>query len=127
MEMDMVSKAFEQAFVSVSQKLLGLQLQRRKQDNGIFLQQPVRQIMICTSGYLRMEIICDMPESMVLQIVSKMYGGGLPPDEQIPLYIKEYINIVDYYAIFSHSLFHVNTSCLFLYVFIISKQNIPKI
>lgn len=42
MEMDMVSKAFEQAFVSVSQKLLGLQLQRRKQDNGIFLQQPVR-------------------------------------------------------------------------------------
>ncbi len=88
MEMDMVSKAFEQAFVSVSQKLLGLQLQRRKQDNGIFLQQPVRQIMICTSGYLRMEIICDMPESMVLQIVSKMYGGGLPPDEQIPLYIK---------------------------------------
>ena len=36
MEMDMVSKAFEQAFVSVSQKLLGLQLQRRKQDNGIF-------------------------------------------------------------------------------------------
>ena len=27
MEMDMVSKAFEQAFVSVSQKLLGLQLQ----------------------------------------------------------------------------------------------------
>lgn len=50
--------------------------------------------MICTSGYLRMEIICDMPESMVLQIVSKMYGGGLPPDEQIPLYIKEYINIV---------------------------------
>lgn len=76
MEMDMVSKAFEQAFVSVSQKLLGLQLQRRKQDNGIFLQQPVRQIMICTSGYLRMEIICDMPESMVLQIVSKMYGGG---------------------------------------------------
>ena len=37
MEMDMVSKAFEQAFVSVSQKLLGLQLQRRKQDNGIFL------------------------------------------------------------------------------------------
>ena len=35
-----------------------------------------------------------MPESMVLQIVSKMYGGGLPPDEQIPLYIKEYINIV---------------------------------
>lgn len=94
MEMDMVSKAFEQAFVSVSQKLLGLQLQRRKQDNGIFLQHPVRQIMICTSGYLRMEIICDMPESMVLQIVSKMYGGGLPPDEQIPLYIKEYINIV---------------------------------
>ena len=32
MEMDMVSKAFEQAFVSVSQKLLGLQLQRRKQN-----------------------------------------------------------------------------------------------
>ena len=72
MEMDVVSKAFEQAFVSVSQKLLGLQLQRRKQDKEIFLQQPVRQIMICTSGYLRMEIICDMPESMVLQIVSKM-------------------------------------------------------
>ena len=54
MEMDVVSKAFEQAFVSVSQKLLGLQLQRRKQDKEIFLQQPVRQIMICTSGYLRM-------------------------------------------------------------------------
>ena len=47
MEMDVVSKAFEQAFVSVSQKLLGLQLQRRKQDKEIFLQQPVRQIMIC--------------------------------------------------------------------------------
>ena len=57
MEMDVVSKAFEQAFVSVSQKLLGLQLQRRKQDKEIFLQQPVRQIMICTSGYLRM-VVC---------------------------------------------------------------------
>lgn len=73
MEMDMVSKAFEQAFVSVSQKLLGLQLQRRKQDNGIFLQQPVRADQICTewlSSYW--EIICDMPGVMVLQIVSKM-------------------------------------------------------
>jgi len=35
MEMDVVSKAFEQAFVSVSQKLLGLQLQRRKQDKEV--------------------------------------------------------------------------------------------
>ena len=51
MEMDMVSKAFEQAFVSVSQKLLGLQLQRRKQDNGIFLQ-PRHPVHRPHAGYL---------------------------------------------------------------------------
>ncbi|MCH5267133.1 MAG: chemotaxis protein CheX [Lachnospiraceae bacterium] len=94
MGMNTVSAVFEQAFLSVSSQLLGIQMQKREKYPGFSVEEPVCHVMIRTIGYIQLEITCLFPQKLVQQIVSCMHGGKKPPDEEVPLYIKEYVNIV---------------------------------
>ena len=94
MGMNAVSTVFEKAFIDVSSQLLGIQMQRQEKYPGFSVEKPVCHVMIRTIGYIQIEITCIFPRTLVQQIVSCMYGGDSPPDEEIPLYIKEYVNIV---------------------------------
>lgn len=91
--MNTVETVFEQAFVTVSDKLLDIQMHKKEMSPDYTVEEPVCRVMIHTTGYIQLEITCVFSQELLQQIVSRMYGGGMPPDEETPLYIKEYVNI----------------------------------
>ena len=91
--MNAVETVFEQAFVTVSDTLLGIQMHKKEMPPDYAVEEPVCRVMIRTTGYIQLEITCVFSQELLQQIVSRMYGGTMPPDEEIPLYIKEYVNI----------------------------------
>ena len=51
--------------------------------------------MIHTRGFFLANIKCEMDRDMFEQILSGMYGGGMPPDDECSLYMNEYMNRVN--------------------------------
>lgn len=78
--------------VSVTKVLTGVDL--KKTDSNQCAKEKVLTVMIHTRGFFLANIKCEMDRDMFEQIISGMYGGGMPPDEEQSLYMNEYMNIV---------------------------------
>lgn len=85
----------EKSFVTVSDKVAGVHLCKEKgTDCATALPETEqRSVSIHTTGDVVMQIVCCFEEKLMQMITQNMYGGELPA-QQVPLYIKEYVNIV---------------------------------
>lgn len=78
--------------LSVTKVLTGLELE--KTDSNHCTKEKVLTVMIHTRGFFLANIKCEMDRDMFDRIISGMYGGGMPPDDEQSLYMNEYMNIV---------------------------------
>lgn len=78
--------------ISVTRALAGLDLE--KIDTQQCTEDKYTTVMIHTRGFFLADILCEINERMCDSIISGMYGGGMPPDSERPLYLNEYMNIV---------------------------------
>ena len=72
--------------VSVTKVLTGVDL--KKTDSNQCAKEKVLTVMIHTRGFFLANIKCEMDRDMFEQIISGMYGGGMPPDEEQSLYMN---------------------------------------
>lgn len=93
---------FDEAFCSVTKKLVNLELQKvsgEKEDkNEISFARGYREA-IETHGYLSAKVICWFSDELFHYITDRMNGGTTPSEEEISLFINEYINITCGYAV----------------------------
>ena len=90
-----VNKIIDDAFCEVTKKLVSLDLDRIDSDTGpgeVSSPQGYRE-MIQTYGYMDSMILCRFSEEMFHHIVDTMNNGVPPSEEEVPLYLNEYINI----------------------------------
>ena len=78
--------------LAVTKVLTGLDLE--KTDSNQCTQEKILTVMIHTKGFFLANIKCEMDWDMFEQILSGMYGGEMPPEEECSLYMNEYMNIV---------------------------------
>ncbi len=81
-----------QEVLAVTKVLTGLDLE--KTDSNQCTQEKILTVMIHTKGFFLANIKCEMDWEMFEQILSGMYGGEMPPEEECSLYMNEYMNIV---------------------------------
>lgn len=81
-----------QEVLAVTKVLTGLDLE--KTDSNQCTQEKILTVMIHTKGFFLANIKCEMDWDMFEQILSGMYGGEMPPEEECSLYMNEYMNIV---------------------------------
>lgn len=81
-----------QEVLAVTKVLTGLDLE--KTDSNQCTQKKILTVMIHTKGFFLANIKCEMDWDMFEQILSGMYGGEMPPEEECSLYMNEYMNIV---------------------------------
>ncbi len=86
-----VNEIFQQSFVDISKKLVGLSLRERECPEDMLEK---NRFFIFVSGCLDSGIVCAFSSELFQYIAEIMYGGILPSREEQVLYIKEYINIV---------------------------------
>lgn len=91
MKEETVNEIFQQSFVDITKKLVGLSLQEREQPEDLLEK---NRIFIFISGFLDSGIVCAFSSELFEYIAEVMYGGALPSQEEQILYLKEYINIV---------------------------------
>lgn len=90
---------FDEAFCNVTKKLVNLELQRISgEEDEISFDEGYREA-IATHGYLSAKIICWFSDELFHYITDMMNGGKTPSDEEIPLFLNEYINITCGYAV----------------------------
>ena len=78
--------------MAVTKILAGVDLE--KIDSKQCRDSDIITVMIHTRGFFLANIRCEMNHDMYRQILSGMYGGGMPPEEERALYINEYMNVV---------------------------------
>lgn len=86
-----VEEIFDSAFVSVTGKIASIEL-IRKTDQVLQCKNTYKE-SVYTTGAFDARIVCRFSPGIFENILLGMYGGFLPPDEEIPLYINEYVNI----------------------------------
>lgn len=91
MKEETVNEIFQQSFVDITKKLVGLSLQEREEPGDLLEK---NRIFIFISGFLDSGIVCAFSSELFEYIAEVMYGGILPSHEEQILYLKEYINIV---------------------------------
>ncbi|MBU5478225.1 chemotaxis protein CheX [Eubacterium sp. MSJ-13] len=85
-----VEEIFNDAFVSVSRKIISLELHRKvvKKVDFKYLE------MVHTRGNFASTIVCGFSPLMFDTIIRNMNGGQMPSEDEKVLYINEYVNIV---------------------------------
>ncbi len=96
MENVKLGEIFDHAFREVSKKIIKLELQEEtKEGEGKhrkYMEEGYRE-EIKTHGFLDSKIVCRFSEGLYYYIVSTMNNGVTPSEDQIPLFLNEYINI----------------------------------
>lgn len=97
-----VKQIFDASFLDITKKLVRLEISRVDhvesiQRNEIFIQGYREKIQ--TKGAVNTTIISWFSEPLFQYIISTMHGGTSPAEEEIPLYINEYMNIICGHAI----------------------------
>lgn len=82
----------EHEVISITKALTGLELE--KMDSHKWNGKHIVVDVIHTKGFFKASIVCEMEQELFHHIISAMYGGELPPEEEQALYINEYMNIV---------------------------------
>lgn len=97
-----IYEVFDRAFGEVTKKLVSIDLKKVKEDAGGeetgFLEQGYRE-SIRTKGYINAKIVCHFSDGLFQYITDTMNGGVTPSDEEVPLYLNEYVNITCGYAL----------------------------
>ena len=87
-----VDEIFNHAFVSITKKLTSVELDKEK---AVVDEDEIKyRELVYTKGKFESTIVCEFSAKAFEHIVSAMYGGNMPPEDMLILYINEYVNIV---------------------------------
>lgn len=98
-----VEEIFDHAFCEVTRKLVNLELQKVTEEDVVqreCFNTGCRE-EIETHGYMNAKIVCQFSDELYRYIIDTMNNGETPPEEEIPLYLNEYVNIVCGHAVSS--------------------------
>ncbi|RKI42975.1 hypothetical protein D7V86_00300 [bacterium D16-51] len=101
-----VDETFDFAFCEVTKKLVNLELHRVAEDDKItadkvvILKKGYRE-EIETHGHINSRIVCHFSDELFRYITDTMNNGITPSEEEIHLFLNEYINIACGHAISS--------------------------
>lgn len=90
---------FDSAFCEVTRKLVKLDLQKTEEEEEDSLLTEGYREVIETHGYMNARIVCRFSDELFRYITDMMNCGETPSEEEIPLFINEYINITCGYAV----------------------------
>ena len=85
-----VGKIFDDAFISISKKLISLDLRRKKEEIISVKDMEV----VNTKGKFNSTIICGFSSDIFDAIIIGMNDGKMPSEDEKVLYINEYVNII---------------------------------
>lgn len=102
MERVKVDEIFDHAFCEVTKKLVNLELQKvvkkEKKEEEALLGRGYRE-EIETHGFMNSKIVCQFSDELYRYITDTMNNGVTPSEEEIHLFLNEYINIACGYAV----------------------------
>lgn len=97
-----VKELFDKAFSEVTKRLVRIEFKKagdeREQDEQSLLNQGCREL-IETKGSMNSVVVCQFSEDLYRFITTTMNGGKVPSEEELHLYLNEYINIICGFAI----------------------------
>ena len=101
-----VDETFDLAFCEVMKKLVNLELHRVAEDDKITAEKVVilkkgYREEIETHGHINSRIVCHFSDELFRYITDTMNNGVTPSEEEIHLFLNEYINIACGHAISS--------------------------
>ena len=85
-----VGKIFDDAFISISKKLISLDLRRKKEE----IISVKCMEFVKTKGKFNSTIICGFSSDIFDAIIIGMNDGKMPSEYEKVLYINEYVNII---------------------------------
>lgn len=85
-----VGKIFDDAFISISKKLISLDLRRKKEE----IISVKCMEFVKTKGKFNSTIICGFSSDIFDAIIIGMNYGKMPSEDEKVLYINEYVNII---------------------------------
>ena len=85
-----VGKIFDDAFISISKKLISLDLRRKKEE----IISVKCMEFVKTKGKFNSTIICGFSSDIFDAIIIRMNDGKMPSEDEKVLYINEYVNII---------------------------------
>ena len=85
-----VGKIFDDAFISISKKLISLDLRRKKEE----IISVKCMEFVKTKGKFNSTIICGFSSDIFDAIIIGMNDGKMPSEDEKVLYINEYVNII---------------------------------
>ena len=85
-----VGKIFDDAFISMSKKLISLDLRRKKEE----IISVKCMEFVKTKGKFNSTIICGFSSDIFDAIIIGMNDGKMPSEDEKVLYINEYVNII---------------------------------
>ena len=85
-----VGKIFDDAFISISKKLISLDLRRKKEE----IISVKCMEFVKTKGKFNSTIICGFSSDIFDAIIIGMNDGKIPSEDEKVLYINEYVNII---------------------------------
>ena len=85
-----VGKIFDDAFISISKKLISLDLRRKKEE----IISVKCMEFVKTKGKFNSTIICGFSSNIFDAIIIGMNDGKMPSEDEKVLYINEYVNII---------------------------------
>lgn len=97
-----ICEVFDKAFDEVTKRLVRIELHKVREDvrreETALLERGYRE-SISTKGYINANIVCHFSDELFRYIIDTMNGGVTPSEDEIPLYLNEYINIICGYAL----------------------------
>ena len=85
-----VGKIFDDAFISISKKLISLDLRRKKEE----IISVKCMEFVKTKGKFNSTIICGFSSDIFDAIIIGMNDGKMPSEDEKVLYINEYVNVI---------------------------------
>ena len=85
-----LGKIFDDAFITISKKLISLDLRRKKEE----IISVKCMEFVKTKGKFNSTIICGFSSDIFDAIIIGMNDGKMPSEDEKVLYINEYVNII---------------------------------
>lgn len=92
-----ICDVFDTAFGEITQKLVRIELRKTSEDaekKNLGTYEEGYWELIQTKGYINVKVICHFSEELFHYITDTMNGGDTPTDEEVSLYLNEYVNII---------------------------------
>lgn len=97
-----VKELFDKAFFEVTRKLVKIDMQKtsdeREKEEQALLNQGCREL-IETKGSMNSVVVCQFSDELYRFITTTMNGGELPSEDELHLYLNEYMNIICGFAV----------------------------